>query len=108
MVNARFPSLKIHQIGKLESPSILKLEFRPNPKKHIILAHTQSMEEKAFFERVSASVAKSARKEAFIFVHGYNVSFESAARRTGQIAHDLQFVALHFHSGLQTTRLLTT
>lgn len=27
-----------------------------------------------------------------MFVHGYNVSFEDAARRTGQIAYDLAFV----------------
>jgi hypothetical protein len=83
---------QIHKIGKLETPSILRLEFRPNPKKHIILSHTYSMGESDFFELLRSSIAKSAAKDAFVFVHGYNVSFEDAARRTGQIAYDLDFV----------------
>jgi esterase/lipase superfamily enzyme len=83
---------KLHKIGKLETPSILRLEFRPNPKRHIILSNTYSLEEDAFFELLKSSVAKSASKDAFFFVHGYNVSFEDAARRTGQMGYDLSFV----------------
>ena len=30
-------------------------------------------------------------KSAFVFVHGYNVTFEDAARRTAQMAYDLGF-----------------
>jgi type VI secretion system ImpA family protein len=81
-----------HKLGRLESPSFLKLEFRKDPNKHIVLAKTDSIEVRPFFERVSASVAKSRARDAFVFIHGYNVSFEDAARRTGQIAFDLQFV----------------
>jgi esterase/lipase superfamily enzyme len=41
-------------------------------------------------------------KDAFVFIHGYNVSFEDAARRTGQFAYDLKFVgAPIFTAGLQ-------
>jgi esterase/lipase superfamily enzyme len=83
---------KIHKMGKLESPSLLKLEFRPDPEKHIVLTYTKSLEEETYFEAVRASVAKSAKKEALVFVHGYNVSFDDAARRTGQIAFDLGFI----------------
>jgi esterase/lipase superfamily enzyme len=83
---------KIHRIGKLETPSILRLEFRPNPKRHIVLAKTYGLGEHQFFELVKSSVAKSASKDSFVFMHGYNVSFEDAARRTGQIAYDLDFV----------------
>lgn len=83
---------KSHKLGKLETPSILRLEFRVNPAKHVTLAKTYSLEEREFFERVRTCVARSAAKDAFIFVHGYNVSFENAARRTGQIAYDLDFI----------------
>jgi esterase/lipase superfamily enzyme len=83
---------KIHKMGKLESPSLLKLEFRSDPEKHIVLTYTTSLEEELYFEQVRAYVAKSPKKEAFVFVHGYNVSFEDAARRTGQIAFDLGFI----------------
>ena len=83
---------KTHKLGRLETPSIMRLEFRPDPAKHIVLSGTISVEEKEFFEQVKESVARSAAKDAFIFVHGYNVSFENAARRTGQMAYDLDFV----------------
>lgn len=83
---------KAHKLGKLETPSILKLEFRPDPEKHVVLQKIQSLEEGIFLEHVAASVAASSAKEAFVFIHGYKVSFEDAARRTGQIAFDLHFV----------------
>src|SRR5262249_32675638 len=35
--------------------------------------------------------AASFRRQAFVFVHGYNVSFDNALRRTAQLAHDLRF-----------------
>jgi esterase/lipase superfamily enzyme len=83
---------KKHKVGKLEAPSILRLEFSPDPAKHIVLKKTSTLEENKFFQEVNTSVSKSAAKDAFVFVHGYNVSFEDAARRTGQIAYDLNFV----------------
>lgn len=83
---------KTHTTGKLETPSILRLEFRPNPRKHVILRDLVTLEEKLFLERVASSVSASSSKEAFIFIHGYNVTFEDAARRTAQIAFDLHFV----------------
>ncbi len=45
--------------------------------------------------------------EALVFVHGYNVSFKDAARRTAQIAYDLGFpgVAL-FYSWPSQSRVL--
>jgi esterase/lipase superfamily enzyme len=43
-------------------------------------------------EELAGSVNQSSSKDAFVFVHGYNVSFEDAARRTGQMAFDLNFI----------------
>jgi hypothetical protein len=98
-----------HKLGKLEGPSILRLEFSPDPKKHIVLKKTFTLEEQRFFAQVRASVLQSAAKDAFIFVHGYNVSFEDAARRTGQIAYDLNFVgAPIFYSWPSNGRLPIT
>lgn len=34
---------------------------------------------------------QSEKKEALVFIHGYNVTFAEAARRTGQIAWDIPF-----------------
>jgi esterase/lipase superfamily enzyme len=83
---------KGHRTGRLETPSILRLEFDPDPKKHIVPAETRSLEERAFLQEIASSISKSTARDAFVFVHGYNVSFEDAARRTGQIAFDLDFV----------------
>jgi esterase/lipase superfamily enzyme len=81
-----------HKFGKLEAPSFLKFEFRPDPKKHIALIRIENLGERTFFDKVAQSVSKSKSKDTFIFVHGYNVSFEAAARRTAQIAWDLKFI----------------
>jgi esterase/lipase superfamily enzyme len=83
---------KSHKLGVMESPSFMRLEFRPNPNRHIKLQCTWNYSESTFFEELAASVKKSSAKDAFIFVHGYNVSFEDAARRTAQIAFDLNFI----------------
>jgi esterase/lipase superfamily enzyme len=44
-----------------------------------------------FYERMRAVVGNEARRQAFIFVHGYNVTFSDAAKRTAQIHADLNF-----------------
>jgi esterase/lipase superfamily enzyme len=41
-------------------------------------------------------VAKTYPAQALVFVHGYNVSFENAARRAAQIAYDIKFDAATF------------
>ena len=37
------------------------------------------------------AASQNYRNQALVFVHGYNVSFDSAVRRAAQIAHDLEF-----------------
>jgi len=44
-----------------------------------------------FFNEVSKLVQRSSRKDAFVFVHGFNVTFNDAILRTAQIAYDLGF-----------------
>jgi esterase/lipase superfamily enzyme len=80
---------KSHEIGKLESASLWKLQFRPDPEKHVVLLSVDPMQADTFFTHLAKQIEESAGKGAFIFVHGYNVTFEDAARRTAQIAYDL-------------------
>lgn len=80
-----------HTKGELESPSVWKLEFRENPSKHIILQSVEPLDAEEFVARLRRHAALSKRGDAFIFVHGYNVTFEDAARRTAQMAYDLEF-----------------
>jgi esterase/lipase superfamily enzyme len=80
-----------HRMGELEQRSILKFEFRNNPEKHVLLLNVQEEEPDIFFTELRGCVLGSSAKEAFVFIHGYNVSFEDAARRTAQLAYDLGF-----------------
>jgi esterase/lipase superfamily enzyme len=80
-----------HRMGELEAPSILRLEFREDPAKHVVLQKTTVTSEDAFYADLAARVRRSETANAFVFVHGYNVTFEDAARRTAQITYDLGF-----------------
>lgn len=80
-----------HKMGKIESPRFWRFEFSRNPKKHLAVLSCKSLAHKAFFHRISERAGQARLREAFVFVHGYNTSFEDAVLRTAQIAYDLQF-----------------
>ncbi|MBV8842831.1 MAG: alpha/beta fold hydrolase [Bryobacterales bacterium] len=82
---------RAHEMGELEGPAIYKLEFQQDPKKHVILSKVMPEASAAFFSDIRDRVSTTPRKEAFVFVHGFNVTFEDAARRTAQISYDLGF-----------------
>jgi esterase/lipase superfamily enzyme len=80
-----------HRMGQLESPSLWRLEFRDDPAKHVVLLSAEVQDRDNYFAALKTQIRASAGKSAFIFIHGYNVTFEDAARRTGQMAYDLGF-----------------
>lgn len=80
-----------HTFGELESPSIWRLEFRANPDRHVILKSVDQLDETTFQSALERYMQKAESREAFVFVHGYNVTFEDAARRTAQMAYDMKF-----------------
>jgi esterase/lipase superfamily enzyme len=80
-----------HEIGEVEAPSIWRLEFKEDPTKHVVFMGAEQLENEEFFRQLQERVGRSPRKDAFVFVHGFNVSFEDAAKRTAQIAYDLNF-----------------
>lgn len=80
-----------HKTGQLEAPKWWKLEFSENPKKHVVLQTVTPKAWKDLSAELNNKLALSSGRNAFVFVHGYNVSFKDAARRTAQIHHDLKF-----------------
>jgi esterase/lipase superfamily enzyme len=78
-----------HQLGAIEEPSLLSLELNAAPKRHVLLQAVTAMDERAFLDRLQEQIRQSDDKSLFIFVHGYNVDFAEAARRTAQMANDL-------------------
>ncbi|AXA90846.1 alpha/beta hydrolase [Massilia sp. YMA4] len=80
-----------HRMGELESPSLLRLQLRPDPDRHVVLMRTELASREQFFPTLAQAIAATGNRSALLFVHGYRTSFEDAARRTGQIAYDLAF-----------------
>lgn len=80
-----------HKVGELEAPSIFRLQFREDPDKHVVLLEIRPTDRDHFFGLLRSESAQSEKKQAFIFIHGYNVNFKTAARRTAQIFYDLKF-----------------
>jgi hypothetical protein len=73
-----------HVPGELESPSWLHFEYNPDPDKHVVLRSVQPLERDPFYVKLAAAVANSPKKEAVVFIHGYQNSFEHAARQKGK------------------------
>ena len=80
-----------HRMGTLEGPAISKLEFRENPESHVVLMAIAERDRTSFFRELGAKIAASPKRNALVFIHGYNITFAEAARRTGQLAYDLAF-----------------
>ncbi len=82
---------KVHRPGVVERPSLLRFEFHEDQQQHIVLTSATELSEADFHGHLSASVAASPAQDLLVFIHGYNVDFQSAVRRTAQISVDLPF-----------------
>jgi esterase/lipase superfamily enzyme len=80
-----------HRMGELEGPSIFRLELRADPERHVHVVSVQSEEKRAFLRRVSGRIDASPKREALVFIHGFNTTFEYATRRAAQVSADLGF-----------------
>ncbi|MCF6199418.1 MAG: alpha/beta hydrolase, partial [Hyphomicrobiaceae bacterium] len=82
---------KSHQPGELETTSYWPSNWKEDPDKHVLLMEILPENKEAYFNKLKNTIQNSRGKNAFIFVHGYNVTFKDAARRTAQISYDLNF-----------------
>lgn len=82
---------KDHKLAELESPSWIRGEFREAPEKHVMVLDVKRQTKEDFFQELGQMTEASKRESILLFVHGFNVSFDDAARRTGQLAYDLAF-----------------
>lgn len=82
---------KRHKVGEVERPSVWRLEFDEHPDRHIILKGIHPLDHDLFVSELQSEVDRSGAGETFIFVHGFNVTFAEAARRTAQMTYDLKF-----------------
>lgn len=80
-----------HTPGQVEAPTLLRLEIREDQDKHIVLTSAVELSQDEFRRRLAETVDEAPERDLLVFIHGYNVDFVSAVRRTAQIAVDLPF-----------------
>lgn len=88
----------VRERGSVPRPELIVFGFRvpwgtEQLDKHFTVYSARTLDEATFLGEVKQSLdkSKSFEKHAFLFVHGYNVTFEDSLYRTAQIAHDLEF-----------------
>jgi len=86
----------IHKYGDLETAprwSIFSYDVGEDAvkKKYVLLLGVEPLDEQDFRAQLRKHVQASPSNDVFLFVHGYNASFEDTARRTAQLAYDLDF-----------------
>jgi esterase/lipase superfamily enzyme len=85
-----------HQLGEIERPSkILEYFGYEDRERHIVLLPdgTEIVERDRWLQTFRTRIGdpgSSHDRSAFVFIHGFNNTFEDAAHRTAQIAHDLR------------------
>ena len=80
-----------HEKGRLEKPRWFRLEFRPDPERHVVLLSVEEAESADWAGEIKAKLGVCSRRDVLLFIHGYNTGFEDAARRAAQFAYDLEF-----------------
>jgi esterase/lipase superfamily enzyme len=87
---------RIHQEAQLETqPRWVEYTFAADQAamrtQYVLLDKVMPLEKSEFVRQLQQQVSESRFKDIFIFVHGFNNTFEDAARRTAQMAYDLDF-----------------
>lgn len=85
-----------HQEAQLETqPRWVEFTFAADQAamraQYILLDKVVPLATNGFVRALRQQVSESKFKDVFIFVHGFNNTFEDAARRTAQMAYDLDF-----------------
>ncbi|MFN3868555.1 MAG: alpha/beta hydrolase [Hyphomicrobiaceae bacterium] len=92
---------KKHEVPKIERPWSLTIPYfnvkiyeqKEDPKVHFTMQELKALTEAEMLDLVRQRLASSTRfkDHAFVFVHGYNTTFDNAVYRTAQIAYDINF-----------------
>lgn len=78
-----------HVSGRVERPSVWRLEFSPSPSKHVLLKSVEPVDPNSFFARLQGEFSGAPERDLFVYIHGFNHSFEYAAQRAAQITYDM-------------------
>jgi esterase/lipase superfamily enzyme len=87
---------RVHQEAQLETqPRWVEYTFGADQAamraQYVLLDKVMPLEKSEFVRQLHLQISESKFKDVFVFVHGFNNTFEDAARRTAQMAYDLDF-----------------
>ena len=86
---------EVHKEGELETQSrwsLLTYDVDPDARRRFVLLNkVMPLSKAAFVNALQRQVSGAPTRDVFLFIHGFNSSFEDAARRTAQLAYDLDF-----------------
>ena len=87
---------KIHKEAELETqPRWAEYTFAVDQasarRRYVLLDQVTPLAKGDFVRELRQQIKDSPSKDLFVFVHGYNNTFEDAARRAAQMAYDLDF-----------------
>ncbi len=68
-------------------PSLVIWQKPPPPEVQAAARAAEAEMEKKFLDQLNAQLAKTPRKEVFIFIHGFNVDFTGSIRTIGELWH---------------------
>ena len=90
---ARVSVPKIHRFGAMERPGkhLLIFDEKEDPEKHVMITSLERIDQKKFIHLLKTKLTNVKENDILIFIHGFNVSFASAVRRTAQVIYDLKF-----------------
>ena len=76
----------------MERPfTMFSLSLPEDAKDHIVIAKRYAFDESDLYGAINRAIDAAPDHSAFVFVHGFNVSFDDALLRTGQFAWDLHY-----------------
>ena len=73
------------------APPWWRLEFAEDLARHVVLLDIAEHEREPFLAELRQTVGRADPPEVLVFVHGYDVTFEDAARHAAQLADALDF-----------------
>jgi predicted alpha/beta hydrolase family esterase len=96
-----------HRAGPQRRGPVFRFSLPEDAERRGALFSVTPQADDEFFKVLRSRVERSETKEAWVFIHGFNMSFETAARRTAQLASDLRFdgAAVFFSWPAQSGRL---
>ena len=83
-----------HKTGALESP-LLQTSTTLDARMYFAVQHLEVQDEHAFYGNLSRLLQQQHMQDGIVvFVHGYNVTFDEAVKRTAQLAYDSGFAGV--------------